>query len=198
MYNTGGYPGYSQGSAQHVSSSASYPATMGTCFGHVFRLTFLLNFDILYSGQGSMAQRIPGRSTTSPGSAGYGNYPQGQQYSQYQQQVQYQMQQPGYPPNPAVNYVTSSQYPQPYNLQGHRSPPRSPTSSSPGAERFPCERCTKTFTRAHDRKRHFETHHSPQPPSHKCMFCHKEFSRADSLKRHVDNGCEKDPNQNPS
>jgi len=67
----------------------------------------------------------------------------------------------------------------------------SPTSaSSPSGERFPCEKCGKTFSRSHDRKRHNETQHTPMPIMHTCPFCQKEFSRADSLKRHLDNGCD--------
>ncbi|KAJ3507301.1 hypothetical protein NLJ89_g6382 [Agrocybe chaxingu] len=92
----------------------------------------------------------------------------------------------------------------------------SPTSaSSPSGERFPCEKCGKTFSRSHDRKRHHETQHLASPVIHRCVYCQKEFSRcgppasflprfliklftyfprlsrrADSLKRHLDNGCD--------
>ncbi|KAK7692212.1 hypothetical protein QCA50_003836 [Cerrena zonata] len=179
MYGGGAYPTYGQGHTQPLGPSASYPGTMG---------------------QSSMGQRLPARSNSTPNAAGFPSYGQGQptQYGQYQQSVpqpSYQAPQGQYPPNPAVNYVSSTQYAQGYHSQSHRSPPTSPTtSSSPGTERFPCDRCSKSFTRAHDRKRHFETHHSAQPPTHRCPFCHKEFSRADSLKRHIDNGCDKDPN----
>ncbi|TFK44285.1 hypothetical protein BDQ12DRAFT_717448 [Crucibulum laeve] len=70
----------------------------------------------------------------------------------------------------------------------------SPTSaSSPSGERFPCEKCGKTFSRSHDRKRHHETQHLPSPVIHRCRYCEKEFSRADSLKRHLDNGCDEMP-----
>lgn len=148
-----------------------------------------------------MGQRIPGRSNHSPGSAGFANYNQGQQsqYNQYQQPVhpsQYPVSPGAYPPNPAVNYVASTQYPPGYHSHSQRSPPPTSPTTPPGTERFPCDRCSKTFTRAHDRKRHFETHHSAQPPAHRCPFCHKIFGRADSLKRHMDNGCDKDPNNN--
>lgn len=54
------------------------------------------------------------------------------------------------------------------------------TTSSPSGERFPCENCGKTFSRSHDRKRHYETQHLPSPIIHRCMYCHKEFSRCDS------------------
>ncbi|KAF8160692.1 hypothetical protein B0H34DRAFT_697714 [Crassisporium funariophilum] len=69
----------------------------------------------------------------------------------------------------------------------------SPTSASPSSERFTCETCHKTFSRSHDRKRHYETQHLPTPVVHSCKYCAKEFSRADSLKRHLDNGCDEMP-----
>lgn len=54
----------------------------------------------------------------------------------------------------------------------------SPTSTlSPSGERFPCEKCGKTFSRSHDRKRHNETQHTAMPIMHTCQFCQKEFSR---------------------
>lgn len=57
--------------------------------------------------------------------------------------------------------------------------PTSPTSaSSPSGERFPCEKCGKTFSRSHDRKRHHETQHTPIPVMHTCHHCQKEFSRS--------------------
>lgn len=66
-------------------------------------------------------------------------------------------------------------------------------ATSPSGERFPCEKCGKTFSRSHDRKRHHETQHLATPIIHRCRWCEKEFSRADSLKRHVDNGCDEAP-----
>ncbi|TBU31602.1 hypothetical protein BD311DRAFT_99064 [Dichomitus squalens] len=68
------------------------------------------------------------------------------------------------------------------------------TSSSPPQERYYCDKCDKSFGRAHDKKRHFESTHLQQ--SHACRFCTKTFSRNDSLKRHQDNGCDKDPEFN--
>lgn len=54
----------------------------------------------------------------------------------------------------------------------------SPTSaSSPPGERFPCDKCGKTFSRSHDRKRHHETQHLVSPILHSCKYCGKEFSR---------------------
>ncbi|KAI0358621.1 hypothetical protein OH77DRAFT_1518619 [Trametes cingulata] len=58
-------------------------------------------------------------------------------------------------------------------------------------ERYYCDKCEKSFGRAHDKKRHYESAHLQT--HHECRFCHKCFSRNDSLKRHQDNGCEKDP-----
>lgn len=71
--------------------------------------------------------------------------------------------------------------------------------TSPTGERFLCERCGKTFSRSHDRKRHYETQHLASPVIHRCRYCEKEFSRADSLKRHLDNGCDEmpDPDSRP-
>ncbi|EMD33715.1 hypothetical protein CERSUDRAFT_87043 [Gelatoporia subvermispora B] len=63
-----------------------------------------------------------------------------------------------------------------------------PASASAGGEqRFPCSECERTFSRAHDRKRHYESQHLQT--SHNCQYCTKQFSRTDSLKRHIDNGC---------
>lgn len=106
-------------------------------------------------------------------------------------------------------YATTLPYPSPHMMTGslgggHRprvstSRPRSGTlgstgsTTSPTGERFPCEKCGKTFSRSHDRKRHHETQHLASPIIHRCRFCEKEFSRADSLKRHVDNGCDEAP-----
>lgn len=60
-------------------------------------------------------------------------------------------------------------------------------------ERYPCDLCDRSFTRLHDRRRHYETVHATSPVLHKCRFCRKDFSRADSLKRHIDNGCDEMP-----
>ncbi|KNZ82198.1 Transcriptional regulator MET32, partial [Termitomyces sp. J132] len=100
-----------------------------------------------------------------------------------------------YPPQHA--FVSSSRSPE---LRSSRiatgrpgTSPGSPISSSSGERRFPCEKCGKTFSRSHDRKRHHETQHLPSPVIHRCRYCEKEFSRADSLKRHLDNGCDEMP-----
>ncbi|KAH7889105.1 hypothetical protein F5I97DRAFT_789770 [Phlebopus sp. FC_14] len=67
------------------------------------------------------------------------------------------------------------------------------TSSVASGDRYPCDLCDRSFTRLHDRRRHYETVHATSPVMHKCQYCRKDFSRADSLKRHIDNGCEERP-----
>ena len=56
----------------------------------------------------------------------------------------------------------------------------SPSASSASGERFPCEKCGKTFSRSHDRKRHHETQHLATPIYHVCPYCSKEFSRCEA------------------
>lgn len=63
------------------------------------------------------------------------------------------------------------------------------SSLASSGERFVCVHCGASFGRAHDRKRHIETHHLASPPVHRCPHCRKEFGRGDSLKRHIANGC---------
>lgn len=84
---------------------------------------------------------------------------------------------------------TPAQTMQNYQNLAHGSGGVPTTSSSPGAERFPCDKCDRSFSRAHDRKRHYESHHLQTP--HICPTCGKDFSRSDSLKRHIDNGCDR-------
>lgn len=91
---------------------------------------------------------------------------------------------PEYPPAPhhiVPSSLTSGQRPARISTGRPRtgtSSGTSPTSaSSPPGERFPCERCGKTFSRAHDRKRHHETQHLQSPVVHRCRYCEKEFSR---------------------
>ncbi|KAH9920158.1 uncharacterized protein B0H18DRAFT_613705 [Fomitopsis serialis] len=91
-----------------------------------------------------------------------------------------------YIPTPAQTMQTyQTQHPSRSAL----TPPKS--SPSPGVERYACDKCDRTFSRPHDRKRHYESQHLQT--SHSCQYCRKEFSRADSLKRHLDNGCDKMP-----
>ncbi|KAF7345427.1 Transcriptional regulator protein [Mycena venus] len=67
-----------------------------------------------------------------------------------------------------------------------RSTSPSPFAASTSSdERFACQVCGRDFSRAHDRKRHYETQHAGSPSAHRCTICGNDFSRADSLKRHV-------------
>lgn len=50
-----------------------------------------------------------------------------------------------------------------------------PTLSSP--KRFVCDVCGKDFSRARDRKLHYEGNHAATPMRHKCIHCDKDFSR---------------------
>ncbi|KAI0318891.1 hypothetical protein OF83DRAFT_1042046, partial [Amylostereum chailletii] len=52
---------------------------------------------------------------------------------------------------------------------------------------YVCDLCGTTFTRPHDRKRHFESHHTNT--QHTCQWCGKAYARYDSLKRHWDKPC---------
>ncbi|EGO00335.1 hypothetical protein SERLA73DRAFT_180879 [Serpula lacrymans var. lacrymans S7.3] len=100
-----------------------------------------------------------------------------------------------YPP-PAHLHHPQAGHPGPtsYHSQANTGRPvHSPSSSAgsaAGGERFPCSQCDRTFTRLHDKKRHFDTIHAANPPTHRCRHCAREFSRTDSLKRHIDNGCD--------
>ncbi|KAF9482207.1 hypothetical protein BDN70DRAFT_930184 [Pholiota conissans] len=129
--------------------------------------------------------QVPFIPTPSEIAHSYSNYPQGARS-------------PGVPENP---YSSSSlDYPAPPHMvpsshaamHGHRPSriltgrPRTPSgansasppsASSPSGERFLCEKCGKTFSRSHDRKRHHETQHTPIPVMHTCHHCQKEFSR---------------------
>lgn len=107
------------------------------------------------------------------------------------------------PPNQRSRSSVEPYYhmsPNPQHTAQGSSPPAAPrsahTSTSPSAnpalvgDRFPCELCDRSFTRSHDRRRHYETVHAATPVLHRCRYCGKDFSRADSLKRHIDNGCD--------
>jgi len=82
--------------------------------------------------------------------------------------------------NPANNPSASVGY-------GSASPPSSSSSPSPHA----CGVCGATFTRPHDRKRHYESQHTTI--EHVCQYCRKSYARVDSLKRHLDRPCDKMP-----
>ena len=114
--------------------------------------------------------------------------------SQHQHQVHYYNPQKPYP-NPAMQTQGShAQYSNPAKVPtspsigyGSPSPPSSSSSSSPHA----CGVCGATFTRPHDRKRHYESQHTTI--EHVCQYCRKSYARVDSLKRHLDRPCDKMP-----
>ncbi|KDN44475.1 hypothetical protein RSAG8_05522, partial [Rhizoctonia solani AG-8 WAC10335] len=85
----------------------------------------------------------------------------------------------------------------PTNLVGESSTPiiRYPSGIPPGrpspfappgpltARPHVCELCDSGFARAHDLKRHLETHKGDRP--HKCPNCQRSFSRKDAVQRHI-------------
>ncbi|KAI0081969.1 hypothetical protein K474DRAFT_1655867 [Panus rudis PR-1116 ss-1] len=180
------YPGYSPyaqgGSQPGMTSAASFAGTI--------------------PHNPSLQQQHPSRSRSSQSyQAAYAQVPQSQypplspahaQYLAPQQQAAYATQfgDGSYSAHP---YPPSSSSPIAPGFSNAGSAVTIPAATPASPERWPCDKCEKSFSRAHDRKRHYETTHAPNPPSHKCPFCEKAFARADSLKRHVDNGCEKDP-----
>jgi uncharacterized Zn-finger protein len=118
---------------------------------------------------------------------------QGQPIVPSQHQVHFFAQQKPYP-NPAMQTQGShAQYSNPAKVPssppiGYGSPsPPSSSSSSPHA----CGVCGATFTRPHDRKRHYESQHTTI--EHVCQYCRKSYARVDSLKRHLDRPCDKMP-----
>lgn len=62
-------------------------------------------------------------------------------------------------------------------------------STATPVQRWQCGQCDTTFSRAHDRTRHIQTHHRPDSQRHRCPDCTRPFSRSDALKRHRDSGC---------
>ncbi|CUA74547.1 hypothetical protein RSOLAG22IIIB_05607 [Rhizoctonia solani] len=97
------------------------------------------------------------------------------------------------PVEPQVPYISSamSQYQhQPMGVPSRQMPPLSELDRRlPAAEEVQprpkphvCEQCGAAFSRAHDLKRHIETHKGDRP--HKCPTCTKAFSRKDALQRH--------------
>ncbi|KAI0683147.1 hypothetical protein BC835DRAFT_1396861 [Cytidiella melzeri] len=203
------YPPSMPASSHPMVNSASFPGSTGQ--------QQLLQ--PLYSDSRSMS--APARQTYSDHpavpSAHYTHYPSQYPLSQHTRNHQHPSH-PRYQPTPALilpsvsasstssahssstslrrpsSSSTSPSTPYHHPQHHHHHPASSHLPPSPGGtERYPCDKCDKTFSRSHDRKRHYESQHSAQPTSHRCPYCKKEFSRADSMKRHVDNGCEKDP-----
>ncbi|KAI0088160.1 hypothetical protein BDY19DRAFT_215264 [Irpex rosettiformis] len=188
MVNSTSYPGGS--GQQGMPLAYSNPRSMSSSGGHASYISdhYTAQYQSQYPQQAVSHQQQQMHS------------PIGQRYSSSPIQVlQHDRRASTSPTTPYAS--PHSSYPSSSHHHHHHHHHHTSTSShghtqlspSPGTERFPCDKCDKTFSRSHDRKRHYESQHSPQPTSHRCPFCHKEFSRADSMKRHVDNGCEKDP-----
>jgi len=151
-----------------------------------------------YSPQQYTSDAQHARVLLNPGVPGrFQNYrpiEQGQPIVPSQQQVHYYNAQKPYP-NPAMQTQGGhhAQYSNPAKVPtspigyGSPSPPSSSSSSSPHA----CGVCGATFTRPHDRKRHYESQHTTI--EHVCQYCRKSYARVDSLKRHLDRPCDKMP-----
>ena len=52
------------------------------------------------------------------------------------------------------------------------------------SEKYFCESCCKSFSRADNLKRHIQTVHEGHK-DHKCKSCGKSFSQAGDLKKHI-------------
>ncbi|KAI0929878.1 hypothetical protein AcV5_006725 [Taiwanofungus camphoratus] len=148
-----------------------------------------------HGGQGGQSHGVhAGTQLTSRSSYSGQNYSQ-MSSSTHRSAPQSQYQSAGQ----GIHYIpTPAQTMQSYHNLSSRSPESNtniviaPASSpSPGSERYACEKCDRTFSRLHDRKRHYESQH--MQTTHLCPHCGKDFSRSDSLKRHLDNGCDKMP-----
>jgi uncharacterized Zn-finger protein len=109
-------------------------------------------------------------------------------------QQQQQSQQDGGRQSHQVQYIPTPPLVAPGVFQSPNSSPFTTTPrtavqpTSPPPVRYQCDKCGTTFSRLHDRNRHYETTHSDNPPVHKCERCLKKFSRADAKKRHQDDG----------
>ncbi|KAF7985082.1 hypothetical protein HWV62_8957 [Athelia sp. TMB] len=90
------------------------------------------------------------------------------------------------PATPPPHVPASQSYPHLHASGSHDAGPASPP---PVGDRYVCTQCGASFSRSHDRKRHWASQHATSPSLHRCRVCNKEFSRADSLKRHTDHGC---------
>ncbi|KAF8608632.1 hypothetical protein BDV93DRAFT_602551 [Ceratobasidium sp. AG-I] len=103
--------------------------------------------------------------------------------------------QPVLPPTSAQEPTSSSRYPaQPVvgsSMAAIRYPSGMPAGqpscyAPPGpltARPHVCDLCDSGFARAHDLKRHIETHKGERP--HRCPNCQRAFSRKDAVQRHL-------------
>ncbi|TFK53557.1 hypothetical protein OE88DRAFT_1733461 [Heliocybe sulcata] len=90
----------------------------------------------------------------------------------------------------AGNYASSSRSAHSQSPMTIQIPEHTPGAPPASAPRYQCDRCETTFSRAHDRARHIQTHHCPENQMrHRCPDCARPFSRSDALKRHRDSGC---------
>jgi hypothetical protein len=135
-----------------------------------------------------------------PRSPGYPQPPPLQSNATHQQQQQQglhqqQQSQQGYNrQSNQVQYISTPPLVAPGVFQNPNPSPFTTTprtavqNTPPPPIRFQCDKCGNTFSRSHDRNRHYESTHSDNPPIHKCGGCGRRFSRADAKKRHQDDG----------
>ncbi|KAG9075382.1 hypothetical protein FS749_012964 [Ceratobasidium sp. UAMH 11750] len=81
---------------------------------------------------------------------------------------------------PSSSHVPSRVMPPLSELDRRTLPPVE--EAQPRPKPHVCDQCGGAFSRAHDLKRHIETHKGDRP--HKCPTCTKAFSRKDALQRH--------------
>jgi hypothetical protein len=114
-----------------------------------------------------------------PNQAQQDHQPNQQDYNRPPHQVQYIP-----TPPPVVPGVFQNPNQSPFTT----TPRTAVQNTTPPPVRFLCDKCGSTFSRMHDRNRHYESTHSENRPVHKCERCRKEFSRADAKKRHQEDG----------
>ena len=138
----------------------------------------------------------PTNNCADPRLSGYQQPPPLQSNATHQQhQHQQQQSQQGYNrQSHQVQYISTPPLVTPGVFQNPNSSPFTTTprtavqNTSPPPVRYQCDKCGNTFSRLHDRNRHYDSTHSENPPVHKCGGCGKQFSRADAKKRHQDDG----------
>lgn len=135
----------------------------------------------------------PANNYADPRLSGYPQPPPLQPNGTHQHQQQQSQQDHSRQPH-QVQYISTPPLVLPGVFQNPNSSPFTNTprtavqTTSPPTIRYQCDKCGTTFSRLHDRNRHYESTHSENPPIHKCERCRKQFSRADAKKRHQDDG----------